>query len=79
MQLIRFRQTSIKTTADSLTTCKIRHAPNSNCSSKFDPNGSGSGSSSAFEFEFENYPINLAGIECLNGSPSIFLMIRNQL
>ncbi len=40
---------------------------------------SSSGSSSALEFEFENYPINLAGIECLSGSPSIFFVIRNQL
>ncbi len=26
-----------------------------------------------FGFEFENYPFNLACIECLSGSPSIFL------
>ncbi len=25
-------------------------------------------------FEFENYPINLAGIECLSDSPSIFFL-----
>jgi hypothetical protein len=32
-----------------------------------------------FGFEFENYPINLAGIECLSGSSSFFSAIRNQL
>ncbi len=66
-----------------------RHAPNSNCSSKFEPNGSGLGSGSGrvrvgdlkfgFGFEFENYPINLASIECLSGSPSIFFVIRHLL
>ncbi len=79
-----------------------RHAPNSNYSSRFDPNSSSSSSRSSsiwefgfefefdlrvrvrvrvrvrdlkfgFGFEFENYPINLASIECLSGSPSIFL------